>query len=98
MVGASGAFVELQDSLNKIWKVERKPGSILLGAIRQRFLSFSLVLGTGVLLLVSLVSSAALAGCGEIHRISASLAPVFLGIGRFFLLVRRDNAAARRDL
>ena len=61
MVGASGAFVELQDSLNKIWRVERKPGSILLGAIRQRFLSFSLVLGTGVLLLFSLVSSAALA-------------------------------------
>ena len=61
LVGASGAFVELQDSLNKIWRVERKSGSILLGAIRQRFLSFSLVLGTGVLLLFSLVSSAALA-------------------------------------
>ena len=61
LVGASGAFIELHDSLNKIWRVERKPGSILLGAVRQRFLSFSLVLGTGVLLLVSLVSSAALA-------------------------------------
>jgi membrane protein len=61
LVGASGAFVELQDSLNKIWRVERKPGSILLGAIRQRFLSFSLVLGTGILLMVSLASSAALA-------------------------------------
>ena len=61
LVGASGAFVELQDSLNRIWRVERKSGSILLGAIRQRFLSFSLVLGTGVLLLLSLVSSAALA-------------------------------------
>jgi len=61
LVGASGAFVELHDSLNKIWRVERKSGSILLGAIRQRILSFSLVLGTGVLLLFSLVSSAALA-------------------------------------
>jgi membrane protein len=65
MVGASGAFVELQDSLNKIWRVERKPGSILLGAIRQRFVSFSLVLGTGLLLLVSLLSSAALAAVGK---------------------------------
>jgi membrane protein len=61
LLGASGAFVELQDSLNRIWRVERKSGSILLGAIKQRFLSFSLVLGTGVLLLGSLVSSAALA-------------------------------------
>ena len=61
LFGASGAFVELHDSLNKIWRVERKPGSVLLGAIRQRFLSFALVLGTGILLLFSLVSSAALA-------------------------------------
>jgi membrane protein len=61
LVGASGAFVELLDSLNKIWRVERKSQSVLLGLIRQRFLSFSLVLGTGVLLLCSLVSSAALA-------------------------------------
>jgi len=60
LVGASGAFVEIQDALNKIWRVERKSGSILLSAVRQRFLSFSLVLGTGFLLLLSLVSSAAL--------------------------------------
>ena len=60
LVGASGAFVELQDALNTIWRVERKPGSIILRVIKQRFLSFSLVLCTGVLLLFSLVSSAAL--------------------------------------
>jgi membrane protein len=60
LVGASGAFIELQDALNKIWRVERKSEGILLGAIRQRFLSFSLVLGTGFLLLLSLISSAAL--------------------------------------
>jgi membrane protein len=61
LVGASGAFIELHDSLNKIWRVEPRSESFLLGAIRQRFMSFSLVLGTGILLLVSLVSSAALA-------------------------------------
>jgi len=64
LVGASGAFVELQDALNKIWRVERKSGGFLLHAIRQRFLSFSLVLGTGVLLLLSLVASTALGGAG----------------------------------
>jgi membrane protein len=68
LVGASGAFVELQDSLNKIWRVERKKGSILLGAIKQRFLSFSLVLGTGVLLLVSIVSTTALAAMAKFIR------------------------------
>ena len=37
LVGASGAFIELQDALNKIWKVERKSEGILLGAMKQRF-------------------------------------------------------------
>jgi membrane protein len=60
LISASGAFLELQDALNKIWRVERKSESILLDAIKQRFLSFSLVLGTGFLLLLSLISSAAL--------------------------------------
>jgi membrane protein len=65
LVGASGAFIELQDALNIIWKVERKSGRILLDAIRQRSLSFILVLGTGFLLLLSLISSAAL---GTVQR------------------------------
>ena len=51
LVGASGAFVELQDALNKIWRVQRRSESILLGVIRRRFLSFGLVLGLGFLLL-----------------------------------------------
>jgi membrane protein len=60
LVGASGAFVELQDALNTIWKVPFRPGSVWLRVIRERFLSFGLVLGLGFLLLVSLVVSAAL--------------------------------------
>lgn len=65
LVGASGAFVELQDALNKIWKVQCRPGSAWLRVIRERFLSFGLVLGLGFLLLVSLVVSTALGAVGE---------------------------------
>ncbi len=65
LVGASGAFVELQDALNKIWRVQRKSGNILLSVIRQRILSFSLVVGTGCLLLLSLLSSALLGAAGR---------------------------------
>jgi membrane protein len=68
LVGASGAFVELQDALNKIWKVQCRPGNVWLRVIRERFLSFSLVLGLGFLLLVSLVVSAALAAAGSFLR------------------------------
>ena len=67
LVGASGAFVELQDALNKIWKVQRQCGSAWLRAIRERFLSFGLVLGLGFLLLVSLVVSAALGAVGNFN-------------------------------
>ena len=65
LLGASGAFVELQDALNKIWRAKPRPESILICTIRKRFLSFGLVLGTGFLLLVSLALSAGLAVAGK---------------------------------
>jgi membrane protein len=55
LFGASGVFVGLQDALNTIWRVAPKPDRWLLGMIRDRFFSIVLVLGTGFLLLVSLV-------------------------------------------
>lgn len=60
LFGASGVFGQLQDALNTIWKVEPKPGRGILGVVRDRFLSFVMVLGSCFLLLVSLVLSAAL--------------------------------------
>ena len=60
LLGASGVFGELQASLNTIWQVQPKPGRGFLGIIKDRFLSFTLVLGTCFLLLVSLVVSTAL--------------------------------------
>lgn len=63
--GASGVFVELQSALNTIWEVEPKPGRGVLGEIRDRFLSFTMVLGVAFLLLVSLVLSAALSAAGR---------------------------------
>src|SRR5260370_100601 len=56
--GATGLFVQLQDALNTIWKVAPKPGRPILTMIRDRLLSFSLVLAVAFLLLVLLVVSA----------------------------------------
>ncbi|MDB4973483.1 MAG: ribonuclease [Myxococcaceae bacterium] len=63
--GASGVFGELQSSLNEIWNVTRKPGQPFLSVLRQRFFSFSMVLGVAFLLLVSLVLSAVLTALGS---------------------------------
>lgn len=59
-VAASGVFGELQDSLNAIWRVSKKSDRGLKGLVRDRFLSYSLVVGTGFLLIVSLLVSAML--------------------------------------
>jgi membrane protein len=60
MVGATTAFVELQSSLNTVWEVQPKPGRGVKGLLRDRVLSFGMLLGIGFLLLVSLVMSAGL--------------------------------------
>jgi membrane protein len=54
-VGASGAFNELQDALNLIWKVDSRAKNFWTLAGRQRFRSLGLVVATGFLLLTSLV-------------------------------------------
>jgi len=65
LLGASGVFGQLQDSLNTIWNVKPKPGLGIMGMLRKRFFSFSMVLGVGFLLLVSLVVTTVLAALGE---------------------------------
>ena len=65
LAGASGVFAQLQDSLNSLWGVEPKEGRGIWGVIRDRFLSVGALLGTGFLLLVSLVLSAAVSAVGK---------------------------------
>jgi len=65
LLGASGAFGQLQDALNTIWQVQPKPGLGIKGFLRARFLSFSMVLVIGFMLLVTLVISAALSALGH---------------------------------
>lgn len=55
LIGASSMFVEIQDSLNIIWRVRAKPKKGWLKLIQNRFLSFSLIASLGFLLLVSLL-------------------------------------------
>ncbi|HWD90269.1 MAG TPA: YihY/virulence factor BrkB family protein [Mucilaginibacter sp.] len=60
LLGASSMFVEIQDSLNIIWRVKSKPKRGWLKWLQNRFLSFSLIIGLGFLLLVSLVINIAI--------------------------------------
>src|SRR5207244_8664883 len=58
---AAGVCGQLKDALNTVWEVPEKKSGGIMAMIKQRFLSFAMVLGVGFLLLVSLVIDAALA-------------------------------------
>lgn len=59
-VGATGVFTEIQGSINFIWSVLAKPKKGWRKYLINRLLSFSLVVGLGFLLLVSLIINALL--------------------------------------
>src|SRR5258706_12311883 len=68
--GASLVVSERRSSLKLSWKVPEpgeSPGLLrgILRMLRQRFLSFAMVLGVGFLLLVSLVINAMMAAFGQ---------------------------------
>src|SRR5215207_1249297 len=63
---ASGLFSQLQDALNTIWEVAPDPNAGMLATVKRRFLSMTMVLGIGFLLLVSLVLSAGIAAVGSL--------------------------------
>jgi membrane protein len=65
LFGASGVFGELQSALNTVWDVAPKPGRGVWGLVKDRFFSFTLVVGVAFLLLVSLIVSAALMWVGQ---------------------------------
>jgi membrane protein len=66
LVGASGVFGQLQGALNTIWEVQPKPGRGVWGFVRDRFLSFAMVMGMAFLLLVSLVITAGIAAANNL--------------------------------
>lgn len=65
LIGASSVFTEIQDSINSIWTVKAKPRKGWWKFIRNRLLSFSLIISIGFISLVSLIVSAALDGFSE---------------------------------
>jgi membrane protein len=64
LFSASGAFVELDFTLNKIWQVAPRSGTGLVGRARafvhERLVGFACVAGIGTFMLVSLVASSTL--------------------------------------
>jgi membrane protein len=65
LIGATTIFVEIQDSINLIWRVKAKPEKGWLKLVKDRLLSSSLVVSLGFLLLVSLVINGLILALGD---------------------------------
>jgi len=78
-ITASGVFGEMQQSLNKIWKVEPH-GSSISRLVRARAASLGLVAALGFMLLVSLVASAAISTLGEFISARLPLGTIVLSV------------------
>jgi membrane protein len=68
-IGATAAVSELRDALNTIWKVpDDKTASTarsMFNVVKERFLSFAVVLGAGLFLLTSLIVNAGISAAGQ---------------------------------
>lgn len=69
LFAAGAVFAQLKEALNRVWEVEPKKAegwkAKIVHAVRKNFLSFAGVVGTGFLLLVSLLLSTLLAAAGR---------------------------------
>lgn len=81
LFGASGVFGQLQSSLNHIWGADTARRKGMKGQLQRRAASFSMILGTGFLLLVSLALSAVLATLNRIIEEYAPIGAMFLQLG-----------------
>lgn len=78
LIGATTVFAEIQDSINTIWGLKAKPKHGWLKLLKNRFLSFSVIISLGFLLLVSLGVSGLIEGLGR--RLQASFPDVAVAV------------------
>ena len=81
IVGATGIFGEIQDSINSIWGLKSKPKTGIIKIVINRLISFSLVISLGFVLMVSLAVNA------FVSVITSQLANIIPGAGTYFLLI-----------
>ncbi|WP_035613441.1 YihY/virulence factor BrkB family protein [Haloferula sp. BvORR071] len=75
LFGAGGVFGQLQEALNTVWGVKAKPGQGFVRILKDRFISYAMVLGTGFLLLTSMLLTAAIDAASKYAASHLPVAP-----------------------
>jgi membrane protein len=87
IIGSTAIFIEIQDSINLIWKVKAVPKRGWKKLLTNRLLSFSLIASLGFLLLVSLVINSVVVGIGNKLEVYTTKIGVEEVSGIFMLIV-----------
>ena len=89
LIGGTGIFGEIQDSLNKIWGLKIKPKTNWWKVVLNRLISFSLIISLGFVLMVSLLVNALLAVLGDhLNQLFSGSEKVFIPLhGEIFGVV-----------
>jgi membrane protein len=82
MVGATTVFAELRADLDRIWRYQAPANKGVVKAIGTRFFAFLMVMGIGVLLMLSLVASTFLSSVGASYF---AFSPAQLNAIEFFI-------------
>ena len=78
---ATTFFITLQDALNTIWNIKAKPKSNIMKVVKDRFMSFGLIISISILMLISFIISATLTAMMDIlKRIFPDIAVIFMQI------------------
>jgi membrane protein len=81
ILGATGIFGEIQDSINSIWGLKSKPKRGILKIVINRLISFSLIISLGFVAMVALLLNAV------VDVISTKLGQIVPGAGVYFVQV-----------
>jgi membrane protein len=89
VIGATGVFAEIQDSINYIWSLKAKPKKGWLKLLINRVISFSLIISFGFVLLVSLAVHAVMDLLHErLSRLfDSGMVVIFQGINYIVLFI-----------
>lgn len=88
LIGATGVFAEIQDSINYIWSIKSKPKKGWLQYLKNRLLSFSVIITLGFLLLVSLgVNALVDVLSGQLERYFSEVSVILFSVLNVALVV-----------
>lgn len=86
LITSTTVFVTMQDGLNQIFRVKPKPKRGWLKLVRDRMLSFAILLAIAFILIVSLVANAVISGFGNyINQFLPDFSLVMLALTSFLL-------------